>query len=99
MRILKKRNSAPVCLLLMMATSLSWAEVRLPSVFSDHAVLQRRQPVHIWGWAAPEENVTVRFHNQAREAAADANGTWQVWLMPEAAGGPYTLSVEGSETV
>lgn len=99
MRILKKRNSAPVCLLLMMATSLSWAEVRLPSVFSDHAVLQRRQPVHIWGWAAPEEHVTVRFHNQAREAAADANGTWQVWLMPEAAGGPYTLSVEGSETV
>lgn len=97
MRILTKRTMAPVWALILTAT-LSRAEVRLPSVFSDHAVLQRGEPVHIWGWAAPQENVTVRFHDQTRQAVADANGAWQVWLMPEAAGGPYTVSIEGSET-
>jgi sialate O-acetylesterase len=83
---------------LMTAATLSQAEVRLPNVFSDHAVFQRGQPLHIWGWAAPDEHVTVRFHAQSREALADPDGNWQVWLMPEAAGGPYTLSIAGSQT-
>jgi sialate O-acetylesterase len=94
-----KTGLGVLVLALMPATGLLYAEVRLPNVFSDHAVLQRGQPVHIWGWAAPEEMLTVHFHNQARKAAADANGKWQVWLMPEAAGGPYTVSIVGSETV
>lgn len=94
-----KTGLGVLALTLITAATLSHAEVRLPSVFSDHAVLQRGRPVHIWGWAAPEEMVTVRFHNQALKAAADANGKWQVWLMPEAAGGPYTVSILGSETV
>jgi sialate O-acetylesterase len=97
MRVLTKRVAVLVWATAVAATLLQ-AEVRLPSVFSDHAVLQRGQPLHIWGWAAPEENVTVRFHNQARKAVADANGKWQVWLMPVAAGGPFTVSIEGSET-
>jgi sialate O-acetylesterase len=96
MRIFTKRMRVPVWALVLTATLQ--AEVRLPSVFSDHAVLQRGQPVHIWGWAAPQEMVTVRFHSQARQAVADANGNWQVWLMPEVAGGPYTVSIEGSQS-
>ncbi|HEV2133246.1 MAG TPA: sialate O-acetylesterase [Terracidiphilus sp.] len=94
----RKTGIGVLALALMTAARLSQAEVRLPSVFSDHAVLQRGQPVHIWGWAAPGETVTVHFHNQALKGAADANGKWQVWLMPEAAGGPYTVSIEGSQT-
>ena len=97
MRILTKKITVPMWALIVAAT-ITRAEVRLPNVFSDHAVLQRGQPVHIWGWAAPEENVTVHFHNQARQAVADANGRWQIWLMPEAAGGPFTVSIEGSES-
>lgn len=102
------RKPANVRLLMMRMTILAWAlamtatltraEVRLPSAFSEHAVLQRGVPVHIWGWAAPGERVSAHFHNQAREAVADSDGRWQVWLMPESAGGPYTLTVEGSET-
>ncbi|MGH9587055.1 MAG: sialate O-acetylesterase [Acidobacteriaceae bacterium] len=82
----------------LLALPAARAEVRLPSVFSDHAVLQRGQPVHVWGWSAPEEKVTVHFHDQTRKATADEYGRWQVWLMPEKAGGPYKLTVTGSET-
>lgn len=83
---------------LLTLTAAAGAEVRLPNVFSDHAVLQRGQLVHVWGWAAPGEKVTVQFHGQTRVADADGIGAWQLWLMPEKAGGPYDLLVRGSET-
>ena len=31
----------------------------LASVFSDHAVLQRDQPIRVWGRAAPNASVAV----------------------------------------
>lgn len=71
------------------------ADVRLPHVLSDHAVLQRDRPVHIWGWATPAAHLSVRFHNQTVRAVADRLGEWSLWLAPESAGGPYTLTVSG----
>ena len=72
------------------------AEVRLPNVLSSHAVLQRDAPIHIWGWSNPGETVTVRFHDQTRSASASNLGIWSLWLMPEHAGGPYTLTAQGN---
>ncbi len=74
------------------------AEVHLPHLLSDHAVLQRDKPVRIWGWARSGEQVTVNFHNQNLSATADPYGQWEAWLAPEAAGGPYTLTVKGDAT-
>lgn len=56
------------------------AEVRLPSILSDHMVLQRSAWVPVWGWAAPNEGVTVRFGNQARSTVAGPDGRWRVNL-------------------
>ncbi|MBV8629884.1 MAG: sialate O-acetylesterase [Silvibacterium sp.] len=78
------------------ATGIARAELKLPHLLSDHAVLQRDAPIHIWGWADPGETVTVRFHDQTRNAAADDLGKWSLWLMSEKAGGPYTLTATGS---
>ncbi len=77
-------------------TGVAGAEVRLPNMLSDHAVLQRGQPIHIWGWAEPGEQVTVGFHEQRLAATADTLGKWSLWLGSEPAGGPYTLTVAGS---
>jgi sialate O-acetylesterase len=74
------------------------AAVQLPNLFSDHAVLQRSQPVRIWGWGHPGESVTIRFHDQTVTAQTDPTGDWEAWLKPEAAGGPYTLTVGGDAT-
>jgi len=71
------------------------AEVRLPHLLSDHAVLQRDRPIHIWGWAAPSAHLTVKFHAQNVAAVADAMGGWSAWLAPERAGGPFTLTIGG----
>ncbi|HEX4005359.1 MAG TPA: sialate O-acetylesterase [Acidobacteriaceae bacterium] len=71
------------------------AEVRLPHVISDHAVLQRNSPIHIWGWATPSAHLTIRFHAQSVSAVASDMGEWSAYLAPETAGGPYTLTVSG----
>jgi sialate O-acetylesterase len=81
--------------LLLSGAVSAHAEIRLPNALSDHAVLQRRVPIRIWGWATPDAKLIVRLHAQTVAATADRLGEWTAWLMPESAGGPYTLTVQG----
>ncbi len=75
------------------------ANVTMPRLFTDHAVLQRNVEVPVWGWAAPDEAVSVRFAGQIRKTKADKSGNWQVKLAPQAAGGPFELTVIGKDTL
>jgi sialate O-acetylesterase len=71
------------------------ADVKLPAMFSDHAVLQREMPVPVWGWADPGEEVTVSIAGQTKKATADDKGKWSVKFDPLSVGEPLTLVVEG----
>lgn len=71
------------------------ADVKLPAIFSDHAVLQRAKAVPVWGWAAPAEMVTVTISDQKHVATTDENGTWHVTLEPLDVGSTLTMIVEG----
>ena len=91
-----RRPFLPALLLLLFAPcGAAFAAIRLPLVISDHAVLQRDRPLHLWGWATPGAELQLRLHGQTAEAKADELGEWSVWLKPEPAGGPYTLTVDG----
>ncbi|MDD5332176.1 MAG: sialate O-acetylesterase [Rhodoferax sp.] len=92
-------RSSLLAALLLTAGAAAQAEVRLARIFSDHAVLQRGQAIAVWGWARPGEPVQVDFNQQSGRGSADAHGRWRVLLKPEAAGGPYTLTVRGDNTV
>ena len=61
------------------------AEVKLPSVISDHLVLQRDTVVPIWGWAQEGEEIIIEFAGQKKTAKTDASGKWLVKLDPLAA--------------
>jgi sialate O-acetylesterase len=83
-----------VCCLLP-SSYLLHGDVRLPHLLSDHAVLQRDRPIHIWGWAAAGAHLTAKLHAQSVPAVADSLGAFSLWLAPESAGGPYTLTISG----
>ena len=72
---------------------------RLPHMLSDHAVLQRDRPIHIWGWDAAGTAVTIDFRHQHAATHADDLGAWSVYLNPEPAGGPDTLTIHGSTQI
>jgi hypothetical protein len=75
------------------------AAVRLPSLFSDHMVLQRDGAVPVWGWADPGETVTVSIAGQRQSTQAAADGTWSLKLDKLAADGPQTMTVKGSNEI
>jgi sialate O-acetylesterase len=98
MRSITLRILVPV-LLLACYVPIGRCEARLPGVLSSHMVLQRERPIHIWGWSAPGEKVTVSLHGANRETAGDELGNWSVFLPPETAGGPYELTVAASNRI
>ena len=58
------------------------AELRLAGIFSDHMVLQRDQPIQVWGWADADNIVKVSFADQRVAAVASENGVWSVSFKP-----------------
>jgi sialate O-acetylesterase len=67
-------------LLLAPLAALHAAELRLPSIFSDHLVLQSGKPVPVWGWANAGEQIVVEFAGQSQSTTANADGKWTVKL-------------------
>jgi len=63
---------------------IPWLErectLKLPAMFSDRMVLQREQPVPVWGWSVPGDEITVYFAGQSKTAVADITGKWIVRL-------------------
>ena len=58
---------------------LAKAEVKLPELFAHHMVLQQDTVVNFWGWAKPNEKISIKADWQSKtiEAIADANGNWK----------------------
>tara|TARA_R100000027_G_scaffold67677_2_gene67676 strand:+ start:1073 stop:2581 length:1509 start_codon:yes stop_codon:yes gene_type:complete len=95
-----KPFSTSLYLVSILSSSLvSQAEVSLPNIFGDHMVFQREQTNPVWGWAEAGEEVTVSINGQSHSTTADENGDWQVDLEALPVGGPYTLTVEGENSL
>jgi sialate O-acetylesterase len=75
------------------------AEVKLPSLLSDGLVLQQGMKVNIWGTADPGERVSVTLKDQQVSGVADSGGQWKVKLGPLNAGGPFTMTITGKNTI
>ena len=75
------------------------AELKVAAIFGDNMVLQQQMAVPIWGWAAPDTTVTVKFAGQTKTAHADATGKWLVKLSKlKASFTPQTLVIEAGDT-
>jgi sialate O-acetylesterase len=84
---------------LAVAVSPARGDVKLPSLFTSHMVLQRGQKDRVWGKADPGEEVTVTIDHQVKTAKAGADGKWMVTLDAMPAGGPHTMTVVGKNTI
>jgi len=92
------RSLALLCAAILLSHDAS-ADVRLPALFSDHAVLQSDIAVPVWGWADAGEKVEVSFASQTKSATSDASGKWMVKLDALKSGGPHELTVKGKNTL
>ena len=79
-------------------STLGFALVTLPSIFSDNMVLQQNSTVKIWGWAKPFEEITVTtsWDNKSYKVQTDNTMSWSVDVAtPEGSFTPYEITVEG----
>jgi sialate O-acetylesterase len=75
------------------------AQLRIPSTFGSHMVLQQGTALTLWGWAQPSEEIRVfpSWATEPRVARTSAQtARWQVVLDTPEAGGPHTIRVEGA---
>ncbi len=81
------------------------ADVKLPSIFGSHMVLQQGLKDKVWGWADAGEEVTVTVADkdktlQTKTAKADDKGAWSVFLDPmKASFKPLTVTVKGKNEI
>jgi sialate O-acetylesterase len=69
------------------------------TIFGDNMVLQRNKPGAIWGWSDPGDHVKVVIAGHTATAVAGVDRRWQAKIDPPAAGGPYTMTITGDQTV
>ncbi len=87
---------------IFLATGLAGAvlaDVRLARVFTHNMMLQRDQPVRVWGWAAPGESVRVALAGKDAAATADAKGAWLAELPALKQGEGLELAVTGKNSL
>jgi sialate O-acetylesterase len=64
------------------------AQLRLPAIVGDHAMLQGGKPIRIWGWSSPGAKVQVHFledgsiDKEGFRTIADSSGRWSGELAP-----------------
>jgi sialate O-acetylesterase len=71
-----------IILVSICSLALPLMALELPSVFSDHMVLQQEKPVRVWGKATPGSAVTVAFAGQEVRTISNAEGNWFLNLEP-----------------
>ncbi len=89
-----------LCGLVLLSGSLL-ANIRLPAILSDNMVLQQKSSVKLWGWGDAGEKVIVSssWSPTIDSTVTDGNGKWQVNIQTPAAGGPFTLTLKGRNTI
>lgn len=92
-------KSHTVALILLLAGGHPLLAAITPhALFSDGAVLQQEKEIPVWGTANEGESIRVEFAGQSVSTTAK-DGKWSVRLKPVKAGGPFTMTLSGENTV
>ena len=87
----------PLLILAGLLASSAFAAPAVDPQFGTHAVIQRGKPIVLSGSAAPDEQVSVSFAGERKNVTADSAGRWNAGFSARAAGGPYSIALNGSQ--
>jgi sialate O-acetylesterase len=85
--------------LLCLATATACGALTPASVFTNNMVLQRDQPIPVWGSADPGSEVTVELGSVQTKGMADSTGRWNIALEPcSASAKPRRLTIRSGDS-
>lgn len=78
-----------------------YAGIGLPEIIADHMVLKQKSKVPLWGTEEANTSVTVETSWDKKSYTVPANdkGEWMVYVQTPKAGGPYSITFKGKNTV
>ena len=79
----------------------SYAEIKLPALFTDNMMLQQQMETPIWGWATKNGkiSITTSWDSKTYEVNVDKQGKWKTKVKTPKAGGTFEIVIkEGLET-
>ncbi|XMO85899.1 sialate O-acetylesterase [Algibacter sp. AS12] len=85
-------------LISLLALQFVSAEVTPNTLFQNHMVLQRNQPIAVFGNADSEKSIEVTFKGKTY-ATKVKDGYWKLFLDESEAGGPFDLIIKGKNTI
>ena len=71
--------------ILLLCPFITFAQLKPAKIFSSNMVLQRNQPIHIWGQAIPGIKVEVQFSGDTKVVAAKPDSSWHVYFKKQKA--------------
>lgn len=92
-----RKGGLIACMALLLASVQ--AQITLPSVFTDHMVLQQNANAPIWGWGVASTQIKVVGSWAPKDTVTTtigSDGFWKTNLKTTSAGGPYTLHIFGN---
>lgn len=86
--------------LLFITTLTVFTQTWLPSFFSDNMVMQQNAEVSIWGKDDPGRNIQISASwGDEAEVTSGRDGRWKAKISTPDAGGPYSVTIKGSEVI
>ena len=78
-----------------------FANIRLPAVIASNMVLQQQSTINLWGWSAPGEKIliTTSWSTITDSTIASGDAKWNIAVKTPAAGGPYSITFKGNNTI
>ncbi|WP_121365978.1 GDSL-type esterase/lipase family protein [Flavobacterium limicola] len=72
--------------------------LQLATVFTDNMVLQRNQPISVYGTANGGDIIEVTFKQQKKSVIVDKYGKWKITFPAIKQGGPYEMTIQSKGT-
>ena len=86
--------------ILLLASLTGHTETWMPSFFSDNMVLQQNEEVSVWGKDIPGKGIQISASwGRKAEATTGEDGHWKTKISTPPAGGPYQITIKGSEEI
>ena len=89
-----------ICSILLVFPLSAFSQLEIAKVFSSNMILQRDEPVTVWGKAAPGKIVEINLGVIIRKTAVGKDSVWKVSLPKQPASNqPQSLLISSGDTV
>ncbi|TLX75586.1 sialate O-acetylesterase [Labilibacter sediminis] len=85
---------------LLFLCQVGFSTIKLPEVVSSNMVLQRNTNINLWGWASPNEKISIKtsWIKKAIQVTADADGKWSTQVKTTLSKTPQSINLKSKES-